>query len=234
VSAAEDIERQIAVAVVIAVEEPTFLMAVQRVVGRVEIEGDLLGRLGMRLQEQIDEQPLDRRPVVADLVIARGFRPAQFQPVQRRLAGHWRAVPAPRLKLTRQHRHHRVIPQLVVVVQVLVAERQAEHALADQRAHRMLDQHRRTRIAEAGREPIDQPDCSVRGAQQQRTGIRRDRPTIKRRDHAAPCDACKSKQIRATLCRHRGPPAKLVKSFSQNNFLRFSAPMHLPGVRDPG
>src|SRR5271165_488592 len=43
-AAAEHIKRQIAVAVVIAVEEAALLMAVQRVVGGVEIEDDLLGR----------------------------------------------------------------------------------------------------------------------------------------------------------------------------------------------
>ena len=59
--AAEDVERQIAVAVVIAVEEAPFLMAVQRVVGGVEIEDDLLRRAAVRLQKQIDEQRLDRR-----------------------------------------------------------------------------------------------------------------------------------------------------------------------------
>ena len=42
VLAAEDVERQVAVAIVIAVKEPAFLMAVQRVVGGIEIEDDLL------------------------------------------------------------------------------------------------------------------------------------------------------------------------------------------------
>jgi hypothetical protein len=42
--AAEHIERQIAVAVVIAVEETLFLMPVQRVVGGVEIERNLRRR----------------------------------------------------------------------------------------------------------------------------------------------------------------------------------------------
>ena len=37
-----------------------------------------------------------------------------------------------------------------------------------------------------------------------------------------------------TLCRHRGPPSNLIKSFLQNNFLRFAAPMHLPRWRNPG
>ena len=54
--AAEHVERQIAVAVVIAVEEPPLLLAVQRIVGRIEIENDLLRRALMRLQEQIDQQ----------------------------------------------------------------------------------------------------------------------------------------------------------------------------------
>ena len=79
---------------------------------------------------------------MADLVIARRLRPAQLQPVERRLAGHRRAVLAPRLELARQHRHHRIVAQLVVVVEVLVAERDPEHPLADQRRHLMLDQLR--------------------------------------------------------------------------------------------
>jgi hypothetical protein len=74
----------------------------------------------------------------------------------------------------------------------------------------------------------------IRGTEQHRARIRCDGAAVERRDHRASFDACKSKWIRTTLCRHRGPPAKLIKSFSQNNFLRFSAPMHLPGVRDPG
>jgi len=53
------VERQVAVGVVIAVEEPALLAAMQGIVGRVEIELDLLGRLGVGAQEQIDEQPLD-------------------------------------------------------------------------------------------------------------------------------------------------------------------------------
>jgi len=44
--AAEHVERQVAVAVIVAVKEPAFLMAVQRVVGGVEVEDDLFGRRG--------------------------------------------------------------------------------------------------------------------------------------------------------------------------------------------
>ena len=52
--AAEDVERQIAEAVVIAVEEPPLLMAMQRIVSGVEIERDLRRRFAMGVEEQID------------------------------------------------------------------------------------------------------------------------------------------------------------------------------------
>jgi hypothetical protein len=45
VSAAEDVERQIAVAVIIAKKEPALLMAVQRVIGGIQIEKICFGNL---------------------------------------------------------------------------------------------------------------------------------------------------------------------------------------------
>src|SRR5215207_1141261 len=75
-------------------EEAPFLVAMDRVVGGVEIENDLLGRALVRLQEQVDEQSFDRCAVVGDLVIARRLGPAQLKPVQRRLAGQRRAIRA--------------------------------------------------------------------------------------------------------------------------------------------
>ena len=60
--AAEDGQRQVAVAVVIAVEEEALLVPVQRVIGGIEIQHDLGGRGGRGIQKQLDEEPLDRRP----------------------------------------------------------------------------------------------------------------------------------------------------------------------------
>ena len=94
----------------------------------------------MRLQEQVDKKSLDGHRIVADLVVARRLQLAQLQPVQRRLAGHRRTILAPRLELAGQHRHHRIVAQLVVVVEILVAKRNPEHPLADQRHNLMLDQ----------------------------------------------------------------------------------------------
>jgi hypothetical protein len=129
----------------------------QRVVGGVEVENDLFGRLSscrspcMRLKEEVDEQGLNRRRVVADLVVARGDLARQFEPVQRRFARHRRAVAAPGFQLARQNRHQRVVTKLVVIVQVFVAERDAEQALPDERHDRMLDEPRISRVAETSR-----------------------------------------------------------------------------------
>jgi hypothetical protein len=46
------------------VKKSPLLLAVHRVVRGVEIEDDLGRRRRMALQEQIDEQPLDRRAVM--------------------------------------------------------------------------------------------------------------------------------------------------------------------------
>ena len=60
--AAEHVQRQIAIAVVIAVEEAAFLVAMQRIIRGVEVEDDLIGRRLVRFEEQLDEQVLDSLP----------------------------------------------------------------------------------------------------------------------------------------------------------------------------
>src|ERR1700677_2991473 len=98
-SAAEHIKWQIAVAIVVGVEKPALLIAVQGVVGRVEVEGDLLGSFCMRLEKQVDKQALDRGRLVRDLAIFRRRVVRQFEPVQRGFAGYRRAVRTPSFEL---------------------------------------------------------------------------------------------------------------------------------------
>ncbi len=60
-------------------------MAVERDVGRVQIQHELLGRRGVRLQEQLAQQRVDLLRLVVDLVVP--LRAAgQLQPVRRALA----------------------------------------------------------------------------------------------------------------------------------------------------
>ena len=231
---AEDIERQIAVAVVITVEEPTLLMAMQRIVSGIEVENDPLGRRLVRLEEESDEQALDRRRVMADPVVAARNQGRVLEPVERALAGERRAILALGGELAGQRREHRVVPQLVVIDQVLVAERDPEHPLRHHRCDRMLDLGLVPTVVEAGREPGHQANRPISRAEQQRPGIRRDRAAIESRHHLAAFDHFITEQVAATLCRHRGAPPIGSKSFRQNDFRQFRAPMHLLPVRNPG
>jgi hypothetical protein len=105
-----------------------------------------------------------------------------------------------------------------MVVEVLAAERDGEYPLSNQRCNRMLDLRLGSPIDEARCQPIHHPDRPIRRPQQQRTRVRCDRATVKRRDHLAAFDGFKSKTIRDTLCLHRGSPRIIKKSLSQNNF----------------
>jgi hypothetical protein len=126
------------------------------------------------------------------------------------------------------------VAQLIVIDQILVAERQPEHPLAHEGCHRMLDQLRGAVILKAGGKALHEMDGAIRLAKQQRPGLRGDRPAVKRGHHGAAIHGCKSKQVWATLCRHRGGPLMKSKVLLHNNFDSLGAPMHHPNVRNPG
>ena len=73
-------------------EQPAFLVSVQRAVGRVEVEDDLLRGTAVRIKKQIDQQRLDGSAIRADPVIPRRLGLAQLQPVQGAFACQRRAV----------------------------------------------------------------------------------------------------------------------------------------------
>jgi len=47
----ENVQRQITIVTVVAVEEAPFLVPMQRIIGGIEIQNDLLGRLRMRCKK---------------------------------------------------------------------------------------------------------------------------------------------------------------------------------------
>jgi hypothetical protein len=157
-SRAPALASMLAVGVVLAVKEAPLLMPVDRIIRG--IENDLLRRLRMSVEEEVDEGPLDRSRIMTNFVIARWPGCGRvLEPVQRRLAsrpccaraggrrnkvppraGQRRAVRAPaRRELSGEHGEYRIVPQVVVVDEVLIAERDPEDALADQRWHRVFD-----------------------------------------------------------------------------------------------
>src|SRR4051794_33342988 len=69
---AENIKRQVAVFVVVAVEEPSFLFTVQRQVGCIDVENKLRRRLLMRFDEQLRQQFIHSFFPVRDLLVTVG------------------------------------------------------------------------------------------------------------------------------------------------------------------
>jgi hypothetical protein len=76
----------------VAVEEPSFLLPVPRVIGGIEIKRDLCRGLGMSIQEQIDEQGLNGRTIGGNAGIAGWLVAAELEPVQGAFASQRRTV----------------------------------------------------------------------------------------------------------------------------------------------
>ena len=81
----------------------------------------------------LHQQFVDRSPDAGDLLVA-VRRCAQFQPIQRALARQ-RLV---QVALARQNPQQRIVPQLLMIVQILVAQRQAVDPLRHHLRHRVL------------------------------------------------------------------------------------------------
>ena len=119
------------------------------------------------------------------------------------------------------------MPQFVVVVQVLVAQNNADDTLHHHGLYLVLYQLGGARVGEAGCETLGQSNCPVGLAQQQGTGIRGDRTTVETRHHRVAFDGWKFKQRGVTLCRHWGLMWIRENLGSQLDSLRICTPMHL-------
>jgi hypothetical protein len=85
-----------------------------------------------------------------------------FQPVERALAGERRAVRPLRLEPVGEQREHRIVAQLVMVVDVLVAERDTDDPLPDQSRERVHHLVLLATILKARRDPLDQANRAIR------------------------------------------------------------------------
>jgi hypothetical protein len=89
-----------------------------------------------------------------------------------------------------------------VVVQILVAQAQGEDALLEQLLDRELDPFRVAKVLEAGGEPVDDPGLRFHLPQQQRPGIRGDRPTVKSGGDFSRAKGLEIERPLITLCGH--------------------------------
>jgi hypothetical protein len=151
-------------------------MAVDRVIGGVEVDHEALGRAGVGLEEERHEEALDVVSAADDLLVAAvlvGPDGGQFEAVQGALAGQ-RLAPvalplsglARGVSLADDGGEQRVTAEVVVVVEVLVAQRQGVDPLGDQLLDGVLDEAGVAVVGEAVGELADDPGESLGLAEQ--------------------------------------------------------------------
>lgn len=137
------VERQETVVAVVAVEEAALLAALHRIAGQVDFEHES-GRTTVSpgIDERLERRCLQGVRIMADPAVAirRAARRRMFDPVQRALRRQRRAVLAMPLELAGEQGQNRVVPQLVVVVEVFVSHGDPHDALRHQRLDRVLDE----------------------------------------------------------------------------------------------
>jgi hypothetical protein len=204
------------------VEEALRLMAVERDVGRVQVEHDLAGRCGGRLEVELRQQSVDGLGRVRDLVIA-GVAARQFEPVQRALAGQ-RLV---HFALAAEQRKQRIGAQLLVIVEVFVAQRQPEEALSQHLRQLVLDQQGRAAIAEAARQPPQKVDPAIHFAQQQSPAVARNLARGEPGFHTARKMRCKRERFLITLCHQKGRLSSAITTCSQRSYAMKQRPFQV-------
>ena len=106
---------------------------------------------------------------VVDLVIARRCAPANSS----RFSVLLPASGSSNLPLAAEQPQQRIGAQLLMIVEVLVAQRQPVDALREHLGNRVLDQSGVAPVAETARQPLQQVDLAVCLAQQQRPTVAR-------------------------------------------------------------
>jgi hypothetical protein len=193
VIAAEDVQRQVAVVVVVAVEEAALLMAVDRVVGGVEVEDQRLGRAVMAGDELIGEHAGD-----AD---QGGAVDAVLQAAEGR-GGCQRRVGLGRASGGQLQR--RVAAEGQVVVEVLVAAGDGGDALGEQGLLVVRDEFGPAGVGDGRVEGLEEAEAAFDLAEQQGTGVGGEPTAVEVGDDGPGSEPRKVQGVEATVCHSGG------------------------------
>ena len=94
--------------------------------------------------------------------------------------------------------------QLLMIVEIFIAQRQPVDALRQHLAHRVLDPCRVPPIPKAGRRPREQADLAVGAAQQQAASVAGHAGAIEVGYHPPRKMICKRERFLRTLCHEKG------------------------------
>jgi hypothetical protein len=83
------------------------------------------------------------------------------------------------------------VPQVIVIIEILIAKRDAKDPLPDERCDRMFNELRAPLVVKAARKSIYQPHRSIRRSEQKCAGVRRNCATIKSSNNFTSFYLCK-------------------------------------------
>lgn len=209
----EDVQRQVAVAIIVAVEKPSFLLPVQRIIRSVEIKNNLLGRRIEASQEYLYEKLVYLSFVHHDFLVPIGIQQVarlQFQSVQRALPGECATVISTVLPvssgwigLAAYRSKKRIRSQRLMIVQIFVSEAQREYPLRNQITNRMFDISFVSHIGQTCGEGIKKAVRQINLPEKKCTGVRADGTTVKVGDYCAITQTLKKQVLLVTLCHLR-------------------------------
>ena len=128
-----------------------------------------------------------------------------------------------RISLLHQRRDQRIVTELIMVVQILVAQRQSHHSLADQAPQRVFHQQRVPIIAKARRELSQQTRPPLDLPQQQPAAVGTELPAIKTSHDLTLSHPLETQLFNATLCLFHAAaslPIKLLLDTQLNSTVR--------------
>ena len=202
------VERQVAVRVVVTVEKALLLMAVQGIVRGLEIKDDDLALTRDGGHATTQQQHLDVVRMGGDLFGSRvGAVGTEFETVERAFARQRLALVLLEMALFAEHigtpQHggqERIGAQRVMVIEVLVAERQGEDALAQHDGEIVLNEALIAPVGKAVGELRAEALGAIRLAQQQAATAAGEVAARKISLHTAASKALKVASLLITLC----------------------------------
>jgi hypothetical protein len=158
---------------------------------------------------------------------------SQFQAVERTLAcqrytcaAFVEAVLSGNVAATGHQCQQRVMPQLLMVVEILVSQSNPPHTLSQKFFDSEFDRIRTAVVSEGLAERPQDAEPFFDLPQQQSAGVRRDPPAIERRRNFPPSVSLEQQLLSVTLCSHETASCCDRKAFLQKTYARNGGFVH--------
>jgi len=190
---------------------PAFLQPVDQVPHRVEVHDEFTRALVQTAHAHFEQRGFDARGGVRDLVRAVVAVIAQFQTVEGGAAGQRHArvgrvqpVAAQRIGLVTGGGQEGSVPERVVSVEILVAQREAAEPLGEQLGERVIAVARVAPVGEGLGQRAGQSQAAIQLAQEQRAAVAGEIAAGEIGDALAGPEVLKKQRLVVTVCLRNG------------------------------